>query len=120
MLWQHDPNQPIGTWTEVREDKRGLYVEGKLAKGVAKASEVLELMRSGAIDGLSIGFKTIKAKADGGGIRHIHEADLWEISVVTFPMLPSARVRAGEEPGWRHAGQGLLKPAANTLEHQGQ
>ncbi len=92
MLWQHDPNQPIGTWTEVREDKRGLYVEGKLAKGVAKASEVLELMRSGAIDGLSIGFKTIKAKADGGGIRHIHEADLWEISVVTFPMLPSARV----------------------------
>ncbi|TXR49858.1 HK97 family phage prohead protease [Phyllobacterium endophyticum] len=92
MLWQHDPNQPIGTWTDVREDKRGLYVEGRLAKGVAKASEVLELMRSGAIDGLSIGFKTIKAKADGGGIRHIHEADLWEISVVTFPMLPSARV----------------------------
>jgi HK97 family phage prohead protease len=92
MLWQHDPNQPIGTWTEVREDKRGLYVEGKLAKGVAKATEVLELMRSGAIDGLSIGFKTIKAKADTAGIRHIHEADLWEISVVTFPMLPSARV----------------------------
>jgi HK97 family phage prohead protease len=92
MLWQHDPNQPIGTWTDIREDKRGLYVEGKLAKGVAKAAEVLELMRSGAIDGLSIGFKTIKAKADGGGIRHIHEADLWEISVVTFPMLPSARV----------------------------
>ena len=92
MLWQHDPNQPIGTWTVVREDKRGLYVEGKLAKGVAKASEVLELMRSGAVDGLSIGFKTIKAKAGTGGIRHIHEADLWEISVVTFPMLPSARV----------------------------
>ncbi|MDR6633743.1 HK97 family phage prohead protease [Phyllobacterium sp. 1468] len=92
MLWQHDPNQPIGTWTVVREDKRGLYVEGKLAKGVAKASEVLELMRSGAVDGLSIGFKTIKAKAGRGGIRHIHEADLWEISVVTFPMLPSARV----------------------------
>ena len=49
-------------------------------------------MRSGAIDGLSIGFKTIKSKADTAGIRHIHEADLWEISVVTFPMLPSARV----------------------------
>lgn len=92
MLWQHDPNQPIGVWTEVREDKRGLYVEGKLAKGVAKAQEVLELMRSGAIDGLSIGFKTVRAKADGAGVRHIQEADLWEISVVTFPMLPSARV----------------------------
>lgn len=92
MLWQHDPNQPIGTWTQIREDKRGLYVEGKLAKGVAKAAEVLELMRSGAIDGLSIGFRTVRAKADSAGIRHIHEADLWEISVVTFPMLPSARV----------------------------
>ncbi|WP_425515294.1 HK97 family phage prohead protease [Phyllobacterium endophyticum] len=54
MLWQHDPNQPIGTWTDIREDRRGLYVEGKLAKGVAKAAEVLELMRSGAIDVLSV------------------------------------------------------------------
>jgi HK97 family phage prohead protease len=56
---------------------------------------VLEQMRSGAIDGLSIGFKTIKARADGG-IRHIHEAISREISVVTFPMLPSAR---DKEPG---------------------
>ncbi|EJN01402.1 phage prohead protease, HK97 family [Phyllobacterium sp. YR531] len=112
MLWQHDPNQPIGVWTEVREDKRGLYVEGKLAKGVAKAQEVLELMRSGAIDGLSIGFKTVRAKADGAGVRHIHEADLWEISVVTFPMLPSARV-----------GQVKSQPRAlkiQTLEHPPQ
>ena len=69
MLWQHDPNQPIGVWTLVREDERGLYVEGRLAKGVAKAAEVLELMRSGAIDGLSIGFRTVKARTGTGGIR---------------------------------------------------
>ncbi len=53
MLFQHDPSTPIGRWTEIREDERGLYVEGKLAKGVAKADEVLNLMRSRALDGLS-------------------------------------------------------------------
>ncbi|SFI52684.1 prohead peptidase. Unknown type peptidase. MEROPS family U35 [Phyllobacterium sp. CL33Tsu] len=92
MLWQHDPNQPIGVWTEIREDSRGLYVEGRLTKGVARAGEILELMRTGAIDGLSIGFRTVRARSGRAGIRHIQEADLWEISVVTFPMLPSARV----------------------------
>ncbi len=122
MLWQHDPNQPIGVWTQVREDKRGLYVEGKLAKGVAKAQEVLELMRSGAVDGLSIGFKTVRAKADGAGVRHIHEADLWEISVVTFPMLPSARVGqvksappAKQMPTYTHQPRLLWNIKANEL-----
>jgi len=109
MLWQHDPNEPIGTWIDIREDSRGLYVEGKLTKGVARAREVLELMRSGAIDGLSIGFRTVRARPGKAGVRYIQEADLWEISVVTFPMLPAARVgqvkaampipgRSGEDP----------------------
>lgn len=93
MLYQHDPNEPIGAWTEIREDERGLFVRGKLAKGVKRAREVLDLMRSGALDGLSIGFRTVKARKEAtGGIRRILEADLWEISVVTFPMLPGARV----------------------------
>ena len=93
MLFQHDPNQPIGTWTDIREDARGLLVRGRLASGVGKAREVLELMRGGALDGLSIGFKTVRAIHDPvADIRTIHEADLWEISVVTFPMLPDARV----------------------------
>ncbi len=95
MLFQHDPNEPIGTWLDIREDQRGLFVKGKLAQGVLKARETLELMREGALDGLSIGFRTIKAKTEGAtGIRRILEADLWEISVVTFPMLPGARVHA--------------------------
>ncbi|PYE88384.1 HK97 family phage prohead protease [Phyllobacterium leguminum] len=93
MLWQHDANEPIGVWTQIREDARGLYVEGRLAKGVPKARDALELMKSGAIDGLSIGFRAVKARKEAKtGIRRISEADLWEISVVTFPMLPSARV----------------------------
>jgi uncharacterized protein len=93
MLYQHDPNEPIGTWIELKEDARGLFVRGKLAEGVARSREVLSLMRNGALDGLSIGFRTVKARQDGAsGVRRILEADLWEISVVTFPMLPGARV----------------------------
>jgi HK97 family phage prohead protease len=93
MLFQHDPNQPIGRWTQIREDARGLFVRGRLTPGVARAQEVLRLMRAGALDGLSIGFRTVRARKDvGTGVRRILEADLWEISVVTFPMLPEARI----------------------------
>jgi len=93
MLYQHDPNEPIGTWTEVREDRRGLFVRGRLATDAARAREVLGLMRAGALDGLSIGFRTVRARRDAAtGVRRILEADLWEISVVTFPMLPGARI----------------------------
>ena len=97
MLFQHDPDQPIGTWQSVREDGRGLYVTGKLARNVEKGREVLELMRAGALDGLSIGFRTVRARNQKSGAqatRHILEADLWEISVVTFPMQPDARIDA--------------------------
>ena len=93
MLFQHDPNQPIGQWLDIREDGRGLFVKGKLSLGVGRAREVLALMRSKALDGLSIGFKTVRSKKDAAtGVRRILEADLWEVSVVTFPMLPSARI----------------------------
>ncbi|EKF40632.1 HK97 family phage prohead protease [Nitratireductor indicus C115] len=93
MLFQHDPAEPIGVWEEVREDARGLFVRGRLALGVAKAREVRELMRDHALDGLSIGFRTVRARTEAKtGVRRILEADLWEISVVTFPMLPEARV----------------------------
>jgi len=93
MLFQHDPAEPIGVWDEIREDARGLYVRGRLMTAVAKAREVLTLMRAGALDGLSIGFKTVKARRDAStGVRRLEKVDLWEISVVTFPMLPDARV----------------------------
>ena len=101
MLFQHDPNQPIGAWTEIREDGRGLFVRGRLTPGVAKSREVLELMRGGALDGLSIGFRTVRARNEPSGVRRILEADLWEISVVTFPMLPGARVESIKGGGAR-------------------
>ena len=101
MLFQHDPAEPIGAWKTIREDSRGLYVEGMLAEGVARAREVHQLLKSGALDGLSIGFRTVRAKTDAkSGVRRIFEADLWEISVVTFPMLPSARVQNIKNARW--------------------
>ena len=70
-------------------------MKGRLAIDVRRAREVLALMRGGALDGLSIGFRTVRARNDAGsGVRRIIEADLWEISVVTFPMLPGARVQS--------------------------
>ncbi|OJF95893.1 HK97 family phage prohead protease [Pararhizobium antarcticum] len=101
MLFQHDPGEPLGAWKTIREDARGLYVEGQLSPGVARAQEVHQLMKAGALDGLSIGFQTVKAKTDGrSGVRRILEADLWEISIVTFPMLPSARVSNVKNARW--------------------
>ena len=94
MLFQHDPAQPIGVWTELREDERGLFVRGRLQTEVARGREILALMKAGALDGLSIGFRAEKARKEAAsGFRRILEADLWEISVVTFPMLPGARIR---------------------------
>ncbi|WP_299843139.1 HK97 family phage prohead protease [uncultured Roseovarius sp.] len=92
MLWQHDPAQPIGIWDEVREDERGLFVKGRLLDSVARAREAAALIEAGAIDGLSIGYRTVKATKNDKGQRLLTELELWEVSLVTFPMLPSARV----------------------------
>ncbi len=93
MLFQHDPAEPVGRWTAIREDATGLWVEGRLTAGVQKAHELAALILSGALDGLSIGFRTVRAANDRrNGVRRIVEADLWEVSIVTFPMLPRARL----------------------------
>jgi uncharacterized protein len=95
LLWQHDPKHPLGLWQDIREDGRGLKVRGQLNLKVAKAREVHALMRSGAVDGLSIGFRTERSRKDEAtGVRRLEKLDLWEISIVTFPMLPGARVAA--------------------------
>ncbi|UWQ92949.1 HK97 family phage prohead protease [Aliisedimentitalea scapharcae] len=94
MLWQHDPAQPIGVWDEVREDTRGLWVKGRLLESTQKGREAAALIGAGAIDGLSIGYRTTKASKTDKGQRLLSELELWEVSLVTFPMLPSARVAA--------------------------
>jgi uncharacterized protein len=92
MLWQHDPSRPIGVWDEVREDAKGLFVRGRLLLDVQAAREAHVLLQAGAIDGLSIGYRTLRAEK-AGGQRLLHEIELWEVSLVTFPMLPEARVQ---------------------------
>jgi HK97 family phage prohead protease len=94
MLWQHDPAEPIGVWDEVREDERGLWVKGRILTDVARGREAAALIGAGAIDGLSIGYRTIRAARDAAGLRRLAELELWEVSLVTFPMLPAARVAA--------------------------
>lgn len=93
MLWQHDMSQPIGVWDEIYEDERGLFVRGRLLKEVEKGREAMALLRAGAIDSMSIGYRTMEAIPEGDGrVRKLTEVDLFEISLVTFPMLPDAKV----------------------------
>lgn len=112
MLWQHDPAQPIGVWDEVREDTQGLYVKGRILTEVEKGREAAALIAAGAIDGLSIGYRTKKAEKDTGGRRLLAELELWEVSLVTFPMLPEARVGAkADDPQ-----EALLRDMAAAFE----
>lgn len=134
MLFQHDPNQPIGVWDIIREDARGLYVKGRLMLDVERAREVYALMKEGGLNGLSIGFKTIKGKRDQrSGIRNLFEVDLWEISIVTFPMLPEAQVSSvkaatcnrkslpstREFERWLMRDAGFSRKQARTVIHSG-
>jgi uncharacterized protein len=98
MLFQHDPAEPVGVWLELREDFHGLYARGRLIPDVQRAREVLALLKAGTSDGLSIGFRTVKGRIDPRTrIRKLEAIDLWEISIVTFPLLAGARVRALKE-----------------------
>lgn len=95
LLWQHDTAQPIGVWDDIKEDERGLFVKGRILKDVQKGAEAMALMRAGAIDSMSIGYRTVEAAEEGGGrIRKLMELDLFEVSLVTFPMLPDAQITA--------------------------
>ena len=95
MLRQHDTSEPIGIWTSLTEDPVGLKATGKLILGTAKGRETYELLKAGALDGLSIGFKTRRDRFDAKRrVRFLEEIDLREISLVTFPMMESALISA--------------------------
>ena len=93
MLYQHFAHEPIGVWEEIREDARGLYVRGRLTTDIERGRDVLALLKDGALNGLSIGFKTQRARRDPAtGLRTLMDVELWEISIVTFPLLEGSAV----------------------------
>src|SRR3954463_8985393 len=127
MLFQHDPAEPVGVWLELVEDWRGLKARGRLIPDVTRARELLALLKAGAVDGLSIGYRTVRGQIDPKSrVRRLYQVDLWEISIVTFPLLNGARVaavkqasklspqRAAAEAEWRAmlAGQDIGMPRA--------
>lgn len=93
LLWQHRSAEPIGVYTTVKEDSVGLYVEGKLATKTARGIEAYELLKMGAVTGLSIGFISREDSYDRvSGIRTLKKVDLWEVSLVTFPANDASRI----------------------------
>lgn len=93
MLRQHDPYEPIGVWLDLAEDSKGLRAKGKLILDTVKGRETHALMRAGALDGMSIGFRMLKDRFDRAkNIRFLEELDVPEISIVTFPMNHRATV----------------------------
>ena len=91
LLFQHDPKEPVGIWEAIGEDANGLFVSGRLVPGVPRAEALRRLIENRALDGLSIGFRTVRATRQGGN-RRLWQIELYEISIVTFPMLEDARI----------------------------
>ncbi len=94
MLWAHDTSTPIGTWTDLVEDERGLKVAGKLVTETRMGSEALALLKAGAVSGLSIGFRAVRSERGPNGGRVLTEIELPEISVVVLPAATKARVES--------------------------
>lgn len=112
LLFQHDPKEPVGTWEAIGEDANGLFVAGRLVPGVPRADALRRLIENGALDGLSIGFRTMRATREGGH-RKLWQVDLFEISIVTFPMMEDARIA----PSGYSTGAAIVA-ATNTIRNR--
>lgn len=95
FLYQHDPGRPIGVWDSLEEDDRGLRVTGRLILDAPDGKTACALLKAGAVKGLSIGYRTVKADREPkSSVRFLQEVELWEVSLVTFPMQARAGVDA--------------------------
>lgn len=91
LLWQHDPRDPIGGFLDMTEDRKGLFVRAQIDMSTSNGQRAYSGLKMGYLDGLSIGYDTIKHKFVGD-IRHLQEVRMWEGSVVTFPANNDTRV----------------------------
>ncbi len=89
MLFGHQTDTPIGVWDRIFEDEIGLFVAGRI---LDTAPSPRRLVESGAVSGLSIGYRTRRSNSRPSGGRILTDIDLWEVSVVAFPMLRSAQI----------------------------
>ena len=93
LLWQHNQSEPIGNIINITEDARGLYIVAQLLLDIQKAKDAYVMLKSGAIDSLSIGYTPIDYEIDyQTNIRTIKKVNLWEISLVTFPANENAKI----------------------------
>ncbi|WP_026987654.1 HK97 family phage prohead protease [Fodinicurvata fenggangensis] len=99
MFWNHDPSSPIGVWDSLEEDTRGLKVSGRLVTDTTKGREAHSLLKAGAINGLSIGFRSRQSKRGANGGRVLTDLELVEISLVTLPAASKARVTSVRNAG---------------------
>jgi len=104
LLWQHDAREPIGFVEQLGEDSRGLRVVARVVAS-GRGAQVARLLEAGAIDGLSFGYRVKASRRDRvRNVRALERLELIEVSVVTFPMQPLARVL------------GLSKVAEETID----
>jgi len=93
MLWQHNMKEPIGVWKSFNIDSHGLFLEGQISQVVHKGKEAIDLIKMGAINGLSIGYYTVKETWDNvEKTLFLDELELVETSIVTMPANTLARI----------------------------
>lgn len=117
MLFGHDLNDPVGAWDRVEEKADGLHVSGRLlVEEVPRAREVRALVKAGAVRGLSIGFVSRSASARAGGGRTIKSLELFEVSLVSAPMHPGAKVTSAKSAAGALALAELIRRADAALK----
>ncbi len=92
LFWMHDPAEPIGVWSAITEDEKGLKVDGQLVLETARGLEAHALLKAGALNGLSIGFRARGSERGPNGVRVLTDVELIEISLVSLPAASKARV----------------------------
>ena len=92
MLWMHNPSQVVGKWHEISEDDTGLKMKGELAD-TQMGRELHTLLKMDAVRGMSIGYMTVKSDYDDDGVRLLKDLELFEVSLVSLPMNPLARIQ---------------------------
>ncbi|MBV7408197.1 HK97 family phage prohead protease [Maritimibacter sp. DP1N21-5] len=119
LFWQHDSHEPIGRWTEMREDDHGLLVKGKLNLAVRRGAEALALLKDGDIDGLSIGYRIKEYSVDTEtSVWTLEKLDLIEVSVVSTPANENATIASVKAAKAVHELTVMLKAGDRLTERQ--